>query len=957
MMSPARFSRRTLLRAGGACSALLVGRALAAAPAAPAAPVATVSDAVLLTPFTVTTEKDGGYEATNTNALTGTRTAIKNVPITMEVMNQQFFDDLGLTNTVDALREFTAGVGPPVRGAGNAPDGEGSLRGDNYGPNNFTIRGFGTGNPRADGVVTGETLLFDQFSVERTELIRGPQTLLYGSASPSGVVNLVSKQAVFGRNTYQGRVRLDDEGSWRAELDTNQSLGRYAALRLAAVKDETRYWRDNLKDADKGLYGQLAVRPLSRLTLRLQGEHLFQHSIQSMGGVLLNDPTSPDNNTRLHLLIADGRAGNLVNGKLGWNNADSLYGDGKTRDKTADYILASAELRIAEWLNARFTFADADWDDWDRQAQAGSNLLPPTRTPLNPTGKWAFGYRPFYTAFGQGERSFRAQFAADFALWRKKIKNSFLFGGEDRTATVNFSNYDFYQLDAAGNFVVNRANIANAQSGRTQMPVQYYSVEDGLDGLPIDRREFVINGVTYRVAPRQLVGAVPATPTNPYGLSSGPNGLQLTKAHSRAAFGSLFSDWFDGKFNTLAGVRYDQFQQDILQNGTFIRTHALTWNVGAVYHLNDFLSPYVGLSSNYAPHSQFSSLLDGSPIPDSRGRGKEAGVKFDLPRLNLSGSLAFYNVTSANEALALTADLQNAVDPNGLNGRLRPIGLSVLRERRIDGYELSATARPSRDWRIRFSFAHLKSVGSSSIVLPQFYNDEFFTSASGGVLYNDRTPALVPATPGNAASGLVPLTVAMLRDPASPYFANLDPTSGRILNLRAGTLDSVGLTNRTDGRTIGTGRTGLPIAQHQLGFVSPVPAGVVVQRPGETSTGFPANSISTSAVYTVNSEGFLRGVSLGLTVVARTDVQGYFYNDALTGQRVLKRLPDQLLSNILLGYGRKIGRCHWSTQLNLNNAFDRVSVVHLPDVGTGRIIDARLDANPRSIIWTNTVRF
>ena len=922
-----------------------------------AAPAASLDESVVLSPFTVVAERTDGYEATNTNSLIGTQTALKNVPITADVMNKQFFDDLALNNSADALRFFSAGIGAPVRGAGNAPGGEGSQQGDYFGVPNFTIRGFSGSNSRADGVVTGETLLFDQFAVERTEIIRGPQTLLYGAGSPSGVMNFVSKQATFGGRSVMGRLRLGEKGSWRTELDTNQPLGRFAALRVAAVKDQSRYWRENLGDDNKGVYGQLAVRPWNNLTLRLQSEHLFQHSVTADNGVLLNDPTSPGHNTYLHLLLADGRADTLFNGRLSWENVDSFAGDWKTRDKTCDYLLATADVRIASWLNARFSFGDADWDDWNRAINNGSGLLPPTRTPLNPTGKWAVGYLPSMGTYGSTERSFRGQFVAEFDLWRRQVKNKLNFGAEDKTGTINFETYRFYRLDAAGNFVVNPANLNDAEAGRTGIPVQYYSVEGSLDGLPLVDREFVVNGTTYRLAPRQLRGAQPVTATNPLGLNGGANsGLNLTKSRSRAVFAALFSDWFSGRFSTMAGARYDHFEQDLLHAGSAIRTHAKTWNVGAVYHLTRSVSPYVGFSSNYSPVSQFGSLLDGSPIRDGRGKGIEGGLKFDVARFNLSGSLALYSVESVNEALSLSAAQTSAVDPTGINGRLRPIGIYVLRDRQVKGYELTVTARPTRNWRTRFSFSHIESVGFNGITLPQLYNDQFNTNATGAVLFNDRSPVTVLADPRNATSGQIPLTVAMLRDRTNPYFANLDPTSGRILNLAAGTLQSVGLTNRADGRTIGTGVVGLPLAQHQLGFVSPLANGVVIQQPGETATGFPMNSFSTSAIYTFPREGILPGVSFGPTFVGKTQVQGYFYNNA-SGQRVLRRFPNQLITSLMLGYTRKFGRYLWNTQLNVNNVLDEISVIRLPDLGTGRILDARRDASPRAFVWTNTINF
>lgn len=924
---------------------------LSAQPAKPASPP---SEAVVMSPFTVASEKGDGYEATNTNSLLGTQTALKNVPITADVMNKQFFDDLGLINSVEALRTYSAGIGAPVRGSGNAPGGEGSLQGDNYGVPNFNIRGFSGSNMRVDGLVDGSLMLFDQFATDRTEIIRGPQTLLYGAGAPSGVLNFVAKQATFGGRSGMLRLRTDDNGSWRTELDTNQSLGRRAALRVAAVRDQNRYWRENLGDDNRGLYGQLAVRPYDGITIRLQAQHLFQHSVQAQNDLLFNDPTDPRHNTYLHLLLADGRAGDLINGKLSWRNVDSLIGDWKTRDKTTDYLMGAVDLRLTSWLNVRLSYADVDWDDLNRAFRNGSGLLPPTRV-TNPTGKWAVGYTPSGGDYGSAERSLRAHFVADWnaGSW---LKNKLNFGAEDKIGTINFRTYRYYRLDASGNFIVNPVNVNDSNAGRTEMPVQYTSVESGLDGLPLMGRDWTINGISYRLAPAQMYGAVPITPTNPLGLNGGASsGLNLTKSRSRAVFAAAYSDWFEGKLTTLAGARYDRFQQDLLHAGSVIRTSAKTWNLGAVYHLREWLSPYVGLSSNYSPMSQFGSLLDGSPVPDGRGKGREAGVKFDVPRYRISGSLAYYSITSSNEALGLSSAQTSAVDPSGINGRLRPIGIYVLRDRRVNGYEASATARPTRSWRLRFTFSRIQAVGFNAITLPQLYNDEFNTDGAGRVLFNDKSPALVLSDPRNPNSALIPLTVAMMKDRSSPYFANLDPTSGRIVNLAAGTLAAVGLTSRTDGRTIGTGRLGLPIADHQLGFVSPLPGGVVIQQAGETAAGFPTNSFSTNAVYSFQ-EGRLRGLSLGGTLMAKTQVKGYYYTDS-TGRRVLKRFPDQAFTSLMLSYGGKVGRYAWTTQVNVTNALNHISLMRLPDLGTGRIIDARRDALPRSYTWTNTISF
>ena len=130
------------------------------------------------------------------------------------------------------------------------------------------------------------------------------------------------------------------------------------------------------------------------------------------------------------------------------------------------------------------------------------------------------------------------------------------------------------------------------------------------------------------------------------------------------------------------------------------------------------------------------------------------------------------------------------------------------------------------------------------------------------------------SVPSNAASARIPLSIAMLKDRTSPYFATLDPDSGRILNAQA-------LGMLTPG--VGTARTGAPIAQHQLGFVPPTDV-IVVREAGESTTGYAENSFSLINRFQI-SEGRLRGTVFGVSTVYREGVRGYNYTDAADGNK------------------------------------------------------------------------
>jgi len=74
----------------------------APAPANPAKPAAVSDDLIMLTPFTVNTEKDTGFAATS--SLAGGRLAsdLRDTPAAYSVINRDFIDALNLTDLQSA---------------------------------------------------------------------------------------------------------------------------------------------------------------------------------------------------------------------------------------------------------------------------------------------------------------------------------------------------------------------------------------------------------------------------------------------------------------------------------------------------------------------------------------------------------------------------------------------------------------------------------------------------------------------------------------------------------------------------------------------------------------------------------------------------------------------------------------------------------------------------------------
>lgn len=217
-MPPAQYPKKllqALCLASVALAASIPARAQTA-PAAPATEPSTASAApeVVLDPFTVSTSKDKGYAATNVISGSRVDTAIKDLPIPVQVITSEFIDDIGATSLRQAL-SYSSGIMLTTQ---NDLENSGGTYGSPYGPggvNNpqgltsninqvqLKIRGFVTNNVLRDGFLRGNST--DSVNIDRIEVVAGPNSLLYGTGNFGGVVDYLIKAPM---DTQQGTLNF-----------------------------------------------------------------------------------------------------------------------------------------------------------------------------------------------------------------------------------------------------------------------------------------------------------------------------------------------------------------------------------------------------------------------------------------------------------------------------------------------------------------------------------------------------------------------------------------------------------------------------------------------------------------------------------------------------------------------------------------------------------------------------
>jgi outer membrane receptor protein involved in Fe transport len=951
---------------------------LAPAASSAAKPAPAKAETIMLTPFEVKEDASDTYQATNTTSVTGTNTALGKTPLDAKVFNRQLMDEMAVVDMTEMLSKL-GGLGSAIIAGGNE-EFRGELEGDRQDPKSMTMRGLTINNPRRDGFLRADTALMDSFDVERVDALGGSNSLLFGSGDAGGVITTNSKRAALGR-PLRGSLAAggDSEGSRRYTLDVGAGY-KYWGFRINAVHGDTKYFRPANRQLNEGLTLSTTVRPWKNLEIRGEWRHLIRDTTYPNSGIvrapltqLLPTGERVDNQSTRYL-AAFPNASALTDGLVDVTKADTLFGPyyafafkNLSKSVVAEAKLAEGlGLQVRYGHDARVNNALAPTNNSIFAPGAAGNLYTDPATGQVGT-KWAFNMNfPVLNPFHTGARGYRAALAYQKKLgrWGSHQASAFV---QDMQSWTNQDQWRYYEADASGKAPVNPALIGVADSGRIPIPSVWVPINPtGIVGGQKWPFSSLVhpNGKTYVSQPLIFANAVPPTAANPLGLSGPINpttgastvgGYSHDDVDERSQGFSLFSEWWKGRIDTMVGYRSEEATG--LRTNTGLKRGPISYDSLTTGAVVDTPLKGVRLSFNYATNAKinFDTTRDiyNQPLPPGKGVSKDIGLKFGMWEDRVSGNFNYYQ----SEAQNFTANIgnRNDVDPDGINGRNG--GPSYTFSKTSDGYNLSLSTRPTRGWEIRVNFATANGSERTDVTLPQFYNDQFNTTAVGGqTVVGVRaaaggavTPLLVPSDPRNPASARIPLSLAMMKDPASPYAARLDLESGQILNA-----EDLGL--RTPG--VGTAVTGLPLSDHQLGFVSPSGGSLIVRRAGEKTIGYAERSYSLINRYQFHA-GPLRGLVVGLSSSLRDNQRAYMFTDAAdANKRKMFYTPDRLLHDLFAVYRFKpLGKTRTTLQINISNLMDANEVVYLVRSTNGTLRYAQWLNSPRKLGVTTTVSF
>lgn len=196
------------------------------------------------------------YANTRSSSATKTDTALVDIPQSISVINRHLIDDQAFRTLADVSR-FVPGLG---FGQGEGHRDAPVLRGNQS-----------TADLFIDGVRDDAEYFRDLYNVERIEILKGPNAMIFGRGAGGGLINRVTRKAEFD-DIREITLSGGQFASGRGAIDVGGAVSDAVALRLNAFYENSDSYRDFAGKELVGINPTGAVKLGEATTLRLSYE-------------------------------------------------------------------------------------------------------------------------------------------------------------------------------------------------------------------------------------------------------------------------------------------------------------------------------------------------------------------------------------------------------------------------------------------------------------------------------------------------------------------------------------------------------------------------------------------------------------------------------------------------------------------------------------------------------------
>lgn len=711
-------------------------------------------DTITLSPFTVSTAKDEGYLAASTLAGSRLNTSLLDTPASISVMTKDFLEDIGATNVTDALAYSVNAEPDRTHETGN-PSASQDLP--------LSIRGFGGASLGRNYFQWG--LESDVYNVERLDFSRGPNSILFGTGGPGGIINTTTKRAGFGRSVQQLGLRVGAWDSYRATLDLGRQMTKNLAVRVNTVLQSTKSWRDYEASDRKGAALAVTYRPFRNTEIRFDGEYgefdrilsnpflpgdsvsawvaagrpistafgqVVPGTIRNTSAAFAHDPIT-GKVMRWSGSVNTASAGSAASSTISRVLTDFSIlplksnpgGDGNISDSRFSSTGLFIEQRFGDlWIEAaanrqdqgRLWLNSSNW--FNNVIRADANAFLPDGQPNPNVGKLYIETRAQQFTFDTVTDDLRLTAAYTLDLnERSPWLGSYAITGLMSRRTEETRNDNLWEVNLTPTGSQNLAN--NGLFRRAYFDPFGPGPKGGYD---VRKYQFSQGGVTSGFARIQ---------------NQGIRGREVLDSRMVAAQAKILQD----RLVVTGGLRHDRQKnfdgtatadpvtgvfplQTLDPTSTDFEGDTKTF--GAVLHLTKWSSVFYNRSDNFVPQSALT--ISGAQLGPRRGQGKDYGLKFRLLDGRVYASITRYETDEQNRLVVAATNLINSINEilEAIGNPTRHSGITTRDgiETEGRGHEFELTANLTQQWRFTANFAQTEGIQANNQPRLRAYIDE-----------------------------------------------------------------------------------------------------------------------------------------------------------------------------------------------------------------------------------------
>ena len=224
-------------------------------------------DAAELDVIEVVGKVDYGYVQKRSSSATKTDTDLNDVPQAITVITRDLIQDQAMQNLADVIRYVPGATMAQGEGNRDTP----VMRGNSS-----------TADMFVDGMRDDTQYFRDLYNIERVEVLKGPNAMIFGRGGSGGVINRVTRQAGWNTNRSLGL----QVGSWnkrRLAGDFGQPVNDSVAFRVTAMVEDSESYRDGYEAERWGINPTFAFAAGENTTITLGYERFEDDRVADRG--------------------------------------------------------------------------------------------------------------------------------------------------------------------------------------------------------------------------------------------------------------------------------------------------------------------------------------------------------------------------------------------------------------------------------------------------------------------------------------------------------------------------------------------------------------------------------------------------------------------------------------------------------------------------------------------------